>query len=459
MTQLTIVNPATGQPLTTLDCDNADSLAFKAAAARRAQAGWAATPLSERQAVLQRFRALLLEREPELARLLSQEVGKPIAQAHQELKGFLTRFDFLMQRAEPVLADQLVYEEAGLQEIICQEPLGVIANISAWNYPWLVGCNVFVPALLAGNAVLYKPSEFASLTGLAMVELFQLAGLPADLFVPVIGAGDVGQALLEQDIDAVFFTGSWATGQRIAAAMAERLIPVQLELGGKDPVYVCEDVAIAATAAALADGAFYNNGQSCCAVERIYVHHSIYDAFVQALVGVVQGLRQGDPLDPETYLGALTRGEPQLALLQAQVADAVAKGARLECGGQRIEGSGHFFAPTVLSQVNHSMRLMREESFGPIIGVQSVADDAEAVQLMNDTEYGLTAAVYTPDQRRAEALLRQLNTGTAYWNCCDRVSPRLPWSGRQHSGLGLTLSDAGLLAFAQPRAWHLKASN
>jgi len=457
MSSFQVINPATGEVLATLESDGAESLALKHMAARRAQAAWAATPLSERLAIMQRFRAGLLARQAELARLLSQEVGKPIKQAHQELNGFLGRFDFFQARAEAVLAEQVVHVEAGLQEIIRQEPLGVIANISAWNYPWLVGCNVFIPALLAGNAVLYKPSEFASLTGLAMAELFQAAGLPDGLFTPVLGAGEVGAALLQQPIDGVYFTGSWATGQRIAAAVAERLIPLQVELGGKDPVYVCEDVDVAATAAALADGAFYNNGQSCCAVERIYVHQRISAEFVQALVAEVQGFVLGDPLDEATYIGALTRGEAQVTLLQTQIADALAQGARLECGGHRLDGPGSFFAPTVLSQVNHSMRLMSEESFGPIIGVQAVADDAEAVALMNDTEYGLTAAVYTPDQARAEGLLRQLNTGTAYWNCCDRVSPRLPWSGRQHSGLGLTLSDAGLLAFSQPRAWHLKS--
>lgn len=453
-----IINPANAEVLQELKSDSPESIASKFQQAQAAQADWARTPLSERLAIMARFRELLASRRESLAELLSREVGKPIRQSRNELNGFLERFDFFQSRAEAVLSEQRVFSQPGLEEVIRYDPLGVIANISAWNYPWLVGCNVFVPALLAGNAVLYKPSEYATLTGLAIAELFAEASLPEGVFVPVLGSGEAGANLLAQPIDGVFFTGSWGTGQRVAAAVAERLIPVQLELGGKDPLYVCEDVDIPAVAAAVADGAFYNNGQSCCAVERVYVHQAIYADFVAALVACVKEFVLGDPLDEATYLGALTRRELQMLSLRTQVEDALQKGARLECGGVPVERPGWFFAPTVFSHVNHSMALMKDESFGPIIGVQSVADDAEAVALMNDTLYGLTAAVYTPDQARAEAILSQINTGSAYWNCCDRVSPRLPWSGRGNSGLGATLSDAGLRAFTHPKAWHLRNS-
>jgi acyl-CoA reductase-like NAD-dependent aldehyde dehydrogenase len=221
-------------------------------------------------------------------------------------------------------------------------------------------------------------------------------------------------------------------------------------------VYVCEDVDVKAAAAAVADGAFYHTGQSCCSVERIYVHRAIHDAFVAAFVAEVKGYRMGDPMDEATYIGAITR-KPQLAVLRQQVADARRKGAALLTGGSVVRGKGNWFEPTVLTGVDHTMSVMREESFGPIIGIQAVDGDADAVALMNDTEYGLTAGVYTQDGRRARRILSQVNAGSVYWNCCDRVSPRLPWSGVKHSGIGLTLSTYGIQAFTRPKAWHLRS--
>jgi acyl-CoA reductase-like NAD-dependent aldehyde dehydrogenase len=235
------------------------------------------------------------------------------------------------------------------------------------------------------------------------------------------------------------------------------MIKVQLELGGKDPVYVCDDVDVKSAAAGVADGAFYNTGQSCCSVERIYVHEAIHDAFVEAFVAEVKGFRVGDPADETTYIGPLTRSA-QIDVLRRQVADARRKGATLMSGGSAIRHKGNWFAPTVLTNVDHSMLVMREESFGPIIGIQAVADDAAAVDLMNDTEYGLTAGVYTPDAARARRILSRVNAGSVYWNCCDRVSPRLPWSGVKHSGIGLTLGTMGIQTFTRPKAWHLRSA-
>jgi acyl-CoA reductase-like NAD-dependent aldehyde dehydrogenase len=311
--------------------------------------------------------------------------------------------------------------------------------------------------LLTGNAVLYKPSEYATLTGLEIGKLLHLSGIPQDVFQVLVGAGAVGSALLAQPIDGLFFTGSYATGAKIAQTVGPRMIKLQLELGGKDPTYVCEDVDIATAAASLADGAMYNTGQSCCSVERIYVHASIHDAFVEAFVSEVRSLMISDPTDEAAYIGPLTRA-PQLDVLERQVADATSKGANLLLGGQRLAGPGNWFTPTVLSNVDHSMALMREESFGPIIGIQKVDNDDEALQLMNDTEYGLTAALYTRDEARARRLLARVNAGSVYWNCCDRVSPRLPWSGVGHSGIGLTLSTYGIEAFTRPKAWHMRSA-
>jgi len=216
-------------------------------------------------------------------------------------------------------------------------------------------------------------------------------------------------------------------------------------------------VDVKAAAAAVADGAFYNTGQSCCAVERVYVHEKIYDAFVKAFVDEVKTFKVGDPLDEKTYIGAITR-KPQLDVLKKQVADAKKKGARLLAGGAPIKGKGNYFAPTVLADVDHTMAVMRDESFGPIIGLMAVADDESAVKLMNDTEYGLTSSVYTPDEKRARKILNRMQSGTVYWNCCDRVSPRLPWSGHKHSGIGLTLSTYGIQTFTRPKAWHLRSA-
>ena len=458
MTSLAIHNPYTGALITTLPADTSSSVAAKAQAARAAQPAWAAVPMTERAACIQRFRAAIVAELDLLAANLTSEVGKPISQSRNELNGLLPRIDFFLEQCEVATRDEHVFDGGGMHEQISHVPLGVVANISAWNYPYFVGCNVIVPALLTGNAVLYKPSENALLSGRHITRLLHGAGVPQDVLHCLIGAGDVGAALLEQKIDGVFFTGSHATGQRIANAVAHKMVKLQLELGGKDPSYVRADLFEAdlkAAAESLADGAMYNTGQSCCSVERIYVHAAVYDAFLAHFVSTVKGFKSGDPMDDDTYIGAITRA-PQVAVLQAQVADALAKCAVLHCGGQATTGPGNGFNATVLSNVNHTMSVMREESFGPLIGVQKVASDEEALSLMNDTRYGLTAGVYTRDETKARSLLAQVNAGSVYWNCCDRVSPRLPWSGVGDSGIGLTLSTAGIQTFTRTKAWHLR---
>jgi len=454
---LSIVNPANGSVIARVPADGPRAVRDKYARARAAQPAWAKVPLRKRLDAIAAFRALVQERAEDLARTLTLEVGKPIRQSRNELKGLLARLDFFLEASAGALREEKVFADASMDERITHEPLGVVANISAWNYPYFVGSNVFVPALIAGNAVLYKPSEYATLTGQHIADLLHAAGVPGDVVVPIVGAGATGAALLRQPVDGVFFTGSYATGARIGAAAGRAMIKVQLELGGKDPVYVCEDVDVKAAAAAVADGAFYNTGQSCCSVERIYVNAAIYPAFVDAFVAEVKTYRTGDPMDESTYIGAITR-KPQLAVLRAQVADAKRKGARLLLGGNVVRGKGHWFEPTVLADADHTMRVMRDESFGPIIGIQPVADDDDAVAAMNDTEYGLTAGVYTGDAARARRILAQVDAGSVYWNCCDRVSPRLPWSGVKHSGLGLTLSTYGIQAFTRPKAWHLRSA-
>jgi acyl-CoA reductase-like NAD-dependent aldehyde dehydrogenase len=452
---LTILNPASGETIAQIAADVPATVAAKAAAARKAQPGWAATPLAERLACVQRFRRGLVADLEILATTLTSEVGKPIAQSRNELNGLLPRIDFFLEHTEAALHDEHVFDGGGTHEQITHIPLGVVANISAWNYPYFVGCNVIVPALLTGNAVLYKASEYAALTGLHIARLLHEAGVPANVMQAVVGAGDVGGALLDARIDGLFFTGSHATGVRIAQALAPRLVKLQLELGGKDPTYVRVDADPTVAAESLADGAMYNTGQSCCSVERIYVHADLHERFVDHFLATVAGFKVGDPMDAATYIGAITRA-PQLDVLEAQVADARAKGAKLRFGGRRLPGPGNWFEPTVLTEVDHTMELMREESFGPIIGIQKVSNDEQAVALMNDTRYGLTAGVFTRDEARARELLARVNAGSVYWNCCDRVSPRLPWSGYGDSGLGLTLSTYGIQTFTRPKAWHLR---
>jgi acyl-CoA reductase-like NAD-dependent aldehyde dehydrogenase len=456
-----IVNPATEETIADLPTDDAAAVAAKYARARRAQPAWARVPLAERIAAVRRFRDLLGQHKAELALTLTREMGKPIKQAHNELNAMPGRIDFFLQHTASVLTDETVLTEGAgpvpkLEETIRHEPLGVVANVSAWNYPYFVGSNVFVPALLTGNTVLYKPSEHATMTGLRIAALLGEAGIPADAFIPVVGAGEAGRALLDQPVDGVFFTGSHATGRKIAETVAGRLVKTQLELGGKDPTYVCDDADVQSAAEGLADGAFYNGGQSCCSVERIYVHRKIAGPFIDAFVSTVRGFVTGEPEDERTYIGPLARQE-QLAVLDAQVADARQRGARVLSGGARLARRGYYFEPTVLTDVTHEMRVMRDESFGPIIGIQVVSDDDQAVRLMNDTEYGLTAGVYAADRVRAESILRRVDAGSVYWNCCDRVSPRLPWTGRKHSGLGSTLSTYGIRTFLQPKAWHLRS--
>jgi len=454
--KMNIVNPATGAVIAAVEQDDQHSLDIKHNSLKEGQKEWSAVSLQQRIEILKAYSKLLASHIEPLAKTLTDEVGKPMKQSKNEINGSISRIEWLTNNAEKYLADETMNTAVGMTELIRYEPLGVVCNISAWNYPYLVGTNVFVPALLAGNAVFYKPSEFATLTGLQIEKLLKEAGVPENVFQVAIGGAAVGEILLSLPLDGYFFTGSYKTGKYIYEKVAPKMVPCQCELGGKDPLYVTDDVEdVVAVAAGTADGAFYNNGQSCCAVERIYVHEKVYADYAEAFVKEVQSWKIGNPLEDGVYIGAISR-HSQLEFLEQQVADAIAKGATLMTGGKRIEGDGYFFEPTVLTNVDHSMLIMREESFGPIIGIMKVNNDEESLQLMNDTAYGLTASVYSSNRQRAEKLLAATDAGTGYWNCCDRVSAALPWSGRKHSGFGTTLSHAGIRAFTQPKAFHLR---
>jgi acyl-CoA reductase-like NAD-dependent aldehyde dehydrogenase len=451
-----IINPATEEVIQEIVEDTEASVKEKFGLLRVGQLVWAAKTVEERLACIARFYEALDQEKTVLAETLTSETGKPLQQSYNELNGARNRIRYFLDNSARWLAEEWVVAEGPTREKIAYEPLGVIANISAWNYPYLVGVNVFIPALIGGNAVFYKPSEYSTLTGLHIRRLLYGSGVPENVFQVVTGKGKAGAWLLELPLNGYFFTGSYRTGRLIAEKVASKLAPCQLELGGKDPLYVMDDVKdIAQVAGAALEGVVYNNGQSCCAVERIYVQEGVYDAFVQSYVEQLRKLVVGDPREAGTEIGPLSR-PGQLDFLEGQISDAVGKGAKLLYGGRRVNRKGYYIEPAVLVDVNHSMKLMMEESFGPVVGIQKVSSDAEAAALMADTEYGLTAAVYSASYERAEKVMRQLNTGTVYWNCCDRVSASVPWSGRKHSGLGMTLSYQGIRAFVQPKAYHIR---
>ena len=450
-----IINPATEEIIADLPVDTQESVAEKLRKLREGQKYWSMKSVEERLQVIIKFGELIAANKEELAFVLTSETGKPITQSRNEVNGSLNRIEHLKNNAVKWLSSETV-AIGDVKESIAYEPLGLIANISAWNFPYNVGYNVFLYALVAGNAVLYKPSEFASLTGMNFKELLHQAGVPQNVFEVVIGPGEVGQYLLDVDLDGYFFTGSYKTGVHIAKSVAHKLVPVQLELGGKDPLYVMEDIAdIKQAAINAAEGAFYNNGQSCCAVERIYVHEKIHDEFVKHFIAEVNSYPMGDPTEEGTFTGPLTRA-PQVQIILDQLKDAKSKGGKVVLGGDRPGGSGYYINPTVVTEVNHDMELMKEESFGPVIGIQKVSSDDEALNLMQDTSYGLTAAIYSTDEARAKKILDQMNAGTVYWNCCDRVSPNTPWSGRKNSGLGSTLASQGIRAFTQPKSYQMR---
>lgn len=448
-----VTSPRDQSVLSEIPNDSAENIESKFAALKEGFKSWKSLPIDEKIDIIDRFGQIVAERRKELATLLTQETGKPISQSLGEIKGAHGRIKFITSQAKKFLSPEVVYDQENMREEIHYEPLGVIANISAWNYPYNVGYNVFLFALVSGNTVIYKPSEYAALTGLEIQNCLHQAGVPENVFQCVIGGAEAGKAILDLPCDGYFFTGSYKTGKYIAEQVAHKLVPVGLELGGKDPLYVAEDVKDIKNAAKQAvDGVYYNNGQSCCSIERIYVHEEVYNDFVDEFQKAVSELKVGDPMQEDTYIGPLTRKE-QVKYLTDQVKDAQQKGATLLCGGQ---ATGATFQPTVLLNVNSSMKVMRQESFGPIIGIEKVVSDQEALEKMQDTDYGLTAAVFTNSEEKAQFFMEALHTGTVYWNCCDRVSPYVPWSGRKNSGLGSTLSHIGVRAFTAPKAYQIR---
>jgi acyl-CoA reductase-like NAD-dependent aldehyde dehydrogenase len=445
------VNPATGEVLGELECAGDGKVEAAVERARTAQPGWAELGLRKRIAVLREFQTKLHAKKSEIAAAITREAGKPLAEALvTEVLVVLDAARFLIDNAWALLRDEPVPHGNLATKLksgfLVREPHGVIGIISPWNYPFSIPATEALAALVAGNAVVLKPSELTPLAALELASLLHAAGVPQDVFQVVIGEGTAGAALLRSPIDKLVFTGSVATGKRIAAAAAERLLPVVLELGGKDPMLVLDDADLDVASSAAVWGAFVNAGQACLSVERCYVHRSLYESFVTACSEKTKQLRVGNGMDAQTDVGPMIR-ERQLRIVESHVEDAKALGARVLAGGTQLPELGiNFYAPTVLAGVSHEMRIMREETFGPVLPIMAFENDDEAVRLANDSEYGLAASVWTRDSRRGERLARRIHAGTVMVNdviSCFGIG-EAPHGGVKASGVGRTHGRFGL---------------
>ena len=445
------VNPATGEVLRELECAREQGVQAAVMRARAAQTAWAEIGVRGRIAVLREFQHRLVERKSEIATVIAREAGKPIAEAlTTEVLVVLDAARFLIDNAYRLLRDESVPHGNLAAKLkrgrLLREPYGVVAIISPWNYPFSIPATEALAALVAGNAVVLKPSEFTSLVALELESLLHASGVPRDVFQAMVGDGATGEALIHSQIDKLVFTGSVATGKRIAAAAAERLLPVVLELGGKDPMLVLDDANVDVASSAAVWGAFVNAGQTCLSVERCYMHRSLYEEFLRACVEKTKMLYVGSGLDSKSDVGPMIH-ERQLQIVEQHVEDAIARGARLLTGGCRLPDLGkNFYMPTVLADVTHEMRIMREETFGPVLPVVAFDTDAEAVRLANESEYGLAASVWTRDRHRGDRLARRIRAGTVMVNdvvSCFGIS-EAPHGGVKSSGLGLTHGRFGL---------------
>ena len=455
---LALENPATNEVFRSLAMPDPEELQKMLQRARQAFEDWRWTPVRERIEITQRFIDEMLKRRKEIAREITVQMGKPIKQAAAEVATMADRARYLAAIAEQALADEILPENPGYYRKIAHEPHGVVLDIAAWNYPLLISINIVAPAILAGNAVLLKHSSLTPLCALRMQEAYAAAGLPEGAMQAVTTDRAGGDFLVKSaEIDAVFFTGSVAGGYEVYQNAAHRLKRAGLELGGKDPAYVRVDADLNFTVANVADGAFYNCGQSCCAVERVYVDQKIYTRFLQAFLQEVQSYRLGDPLSEQTYLGPLAQKQ-QIGVLEGQIEEATRRGAEVLLGGRTTQanGRGNFFEPTVLVNVTNDMQVMQEESFGPIIGIMPVAGDEEALRLINDSRYGLTASIWSRDEEAALRLAPHIQAGTVYLNRCDYLDPALPWMGYKESGLGCSLSHHGFREVTRMKSYHLR---
>lgn len=427
--------------------------------ARLAQRLWRTVPMAERAAILQRFCDGFESHRDDIAVELSWQMGRPIRHAPNEVRGMLERARHMIAIAPEALADIDVGPKPGFRRFLRREPLGVVFTVAAWNYPYLIAVNSVVPALMAGNVVLLKHSAQTPLCAERFEECLREAGLPEGAFQALhLSHADTERVIRDPRVDFVAFTGSVAGGHAVQRAAAERFVGTGLELGGCDPAYVRHDADLAHAVENLVDGAYFNSGQSCCGIQRVYVHERLYESFVEGWIDLTRRYVLGNPTDPATTLGPVVR-TAAADEIRRQVAATVAAGARPAIDEKEFAASRAgtpYLAPQVLLGVDHSMPVMREEIFGPVTGIMKVGSDEEAVRLMNDSAFGLTAAIWTTDQEAAIAIGDQVQTGTWFMNRCDYLDPALAWVGVKDSGRGCTLSVVGYEHLTRPKSFHLR---
>ena len=454
-----IISPIDGSVYAERALVTDQQIAHAVAQARHAQRSWRETTIAQRAGVCTAFVTAINEMTDDIAVELAWQMGRPVRYGAGELRGLTERANHMISIAETSLATMQISPLDGFERYIQRDPLGVVLVVAPWNYPFLTAVNTIIPALMAGNAVLLKHATQTLVVGERFQMAFDRAGLPAGLFQNlVLDHAQTAQLLANRMVDQVNFTGSVSGGQQIERAAAGTFIGVGLELGGKDPAYVRSDADIAHAIENIVDGAMFNSGQSCCGIERVYVHRSIIDEFVTGAVALTQQYVLGNPLDPQTTMGPMVRAAAADAV-RAQVDSAIASGARqlvdLSLFTADMAGSP-YMAPRILVDVNHTMDVMVQESFGPVIGIQSVDSDEQAIELMNDSPYGLTASIWTADIHAARSIGQRIETGTVFMNRADYLDPALAWTGVKDTGKGVTLSALGYENLTRPKSFHLR---
>ena len=458
---LTTISPVDGRIYVERPLHTAADIDRALDAARAAQLAWSRVPLAARCDALGKAVDAFVAKANDIAAEITWQMGRPIRHAPGEVRGFEERARHMLRVAPEALDAVRPGAKEGFERQIKRVPLGVVAVVAPWNYPYLTAVNAVLPALISGNTVVLKHSHQTPLCAERFLEAFSGAGIPSGVFQYLhLSHADTARLMGDRRVASVCFTGSVAGGRAVVAATAAGFATSGLELGGKDPAYVRADANLAHAVETLTDGAFYNSGQSCCGIKRIYVAAARYEDFVAGVVDLTQKYRLGSPLDPETTLGPVVRTSAAEAI-RAQVREAVARGARPLIDESRFAVAAPgtpYLAPQVLVDVDHSMAIMRDETFGPAVGIMRVASDDEAIRLMNDSDFGLTAAIFSADPERAEALGDALETGTVFLNRCDYLDPALAWTGVKNSGRGCTLSRVGFEQLTRPKSYHFKVA-
>ncbi|MCR9109634.1 aldehyde dehydrogenase family protein [Marivita sp. XM-24bin2] len=450
-----LISPIDGSVYLTREVLTRDAAFDAAKRAKAAQADWAARPLSERISLVRKAGEIIGQQTDRMAEELAHQMGRPIRYGG-EYGGFNERLTYMADVAEESLAPMEIEDSDTARRVIKRTPWGTVLVIAPWNYPYMTAINTVAPALIAGNCVILKHAGQTLAVGDHLAEAFHAAGVPEDVFQNVVLDHDTTSALLsERAVDFVNFTGSVGGGQAIERAAAGTFIPVSTELGGKDPGYVRADADVDAAVDGLMDGAMFNAGQCCCGIERIYVHESLYDQFVEKAVDWVKAQKLGNPLDPDTTMGPMANVRFAKEV-RAQIEEALADGATAHIETMPADDGGAYLTPQVLTGVSHKMRVMRDESFGPVVGIMPVKDDEEAIALMNDSQFGLTAAIFSKDAEAVEAIADRIETGTVFMNRCDYLDPALCWTGCKDTGRGQGLSKLAYQALTRPKSYHLK---